>query len=166
MIIKIWSKKDNKHFDCIIDDEDFNLVSGYNWFMGNGGRGYAIANINKGNNKWTTLSMSRLIMRATAGSIIDHINHNTVDNRKSNLRVCSRRENSLNRLTYKKKTAKYKGVTIEKYSGGRGKEFARARIRVDGKLIHLGCFKTQESAAIAYDTAAKKYFGEFAHTNF
>lgn len=165
MVIKIWCKKDNKTFDCIIDDEDFDLVKDYNWFMGNGGRGYAIANVNKGNNTWTTLSMSRLIMNASPGSIVDHINHNTIDNRKSNLRICSRRENSLNRLADNNKIAKYKGVTIEG-GGGNAKEFARARIRVNGKLIHLGCFDTQELAAVAYDSAAKKYFGEFASTNF
>ena len=152
-------------FDCLIDDDDFELVKNRNWFMGNGGRGYAICNFNKGNNTWTTISMSRLITNAPPGMLVDHINHNTLDNRKCNLRICSKRENAINRKKSKDTASRFKGVTVE---GGKKnkKVFMRARIRVNDKLIHLGCFKTQELAAMAYDEAAKKYFGEFAHTNF
>jgi hypothetical protein len=91
---------------------------------------------------------------------VDHINHNTLDNQKStNLRVCTHSENLQNARKHKiSNTSPYKGVIIM------GKK-AYAFIVVDKKKIRLGKFETPELAAVAYNKAAIKYFGEFACIN-
>jgi hypothetical protein len=94
--------------------------------------------------------------------VIDHINHNGLDNRKANLRVCTVSENVRNSRTFKNKKVKYKGVFMDLSSA---KNPYRACIRVDGKRISLGQYPTPEKAARAYNAAAVKYFGAFAYLN-
>jgi hypothetical protein len=91
---------------------------------------------------------------------VDHINGDTLNNTRMNLRTSSLKENSRN-LTRKVKTNSlgFRGVT--KYNDvTRNKPWA-ARIRVDGKLKHLRFFISAEEAAKTFDEAAKRYFGEF-----
>jgi hypothetical protein len=104
--------------------------------------------------------MHRLIMGDPPGKEIDHINGNTLDNRRSNLRVCSRLENSRNRGVQKNCKSKFKGVYL------RERGTWRAQIKVNKKRIHLGDFSSASKAAKAYDEAALQYFGEFAVLNF
>lgn len=92
--------------------------------------------------------------------VIDHINNNSLDNRKSNLRLCTKRENSLNCIKRVKGTSLYKGVHYEE-----GRKKYTAQIMVNRKHIFLGRFKTEDQAAMAYNIAALKYFGEFARPN-
>lgn len=97
-----------------------------------------------------------------AGAEIDHIDRDGLNNQMYNLRMCTTRQNQWNSMP---RFSKYKkGV---RYSGGRNltKPWS-AKIVVDGKGIHLGCFFCEDDAAMAYDEAARKYFGEFARTNF
>ena len=89
---------------------------------------------------------------------VDHINHDTLDNRRCNLRICNTKQNNANRRRLR---PGYKGV---EYSPKLSKW--RARIRANGKLIQLGCFTFAEDAARAYDCAAAYFFGDFAHLNF
>jgi len=96
------------------------------------------------------------------GEQVDHIDRNTFDDRIENLRLATRAQNMANqgkpKGTY---SSEYKGVSWNK----RAKKW-QAYIKVNGKTIHLGYFIEEFEAAIAYDKAAKEYFGEFARLNF
>lgn len=89
--------------------------------------------------------------------VVDHINHNTLDNRLDNLRVCSIRNNVLNTTLSKNSTTKYIGVTWKK-----DKNKFKAHIVVNNKQIHLGYFSDINDAIKARLLAEVKYFGEFA----
>jgi hypothetical protein len=102
--------------------------------------------------------LHRMIMGANAGSVVDHINGNTMDNSRLNLRICTQSQNAKNRSkSTKSASSKYKGVHWH-----RG---WMASIRVNYKRIYLGVFKTEEAAAMAYNNAAVRYHGEFAKVN-
>jgi hypothetical protein len=109
-----------------------------------------------------TIQMNREILNAPPDLLVDHINHDTLDNRRCNLRPATYAQNGYNRRKLKKsKSSIYKGVTFHKRSNR-----YRATICVNGRSIYLGQFKSESDAAKAYDEAAKKYFGEFACLNF
>ena len=132
----------------------------------NDGR-YARAYIKRHGGKSTALA--RAIMNPPIGLEVDHINGNPLDNRRENLRVCTRSENMRNR---KKTTQKYrfKGVTYHasgNYDGSKGGNCGRWRAytRVMGKRVWLGYHATEEDAALAYNAYASAAFGEFARLN-
>ena len=116
--------------------------------------GYAVRGEMK-NKKSTMTLMHRSIMKAPTGMEVDHINGNRLDNRKENLRICTHAQNCYN---YKNKGNSTKGVHWEKHANK-----WRARIRYNGQKIHLGYFKSQKDALDAYNSAAKKYHGEFVN---
>ena len=91
---------------------------------------------------------------------VDHINHDGIDNRKSNLRICSSNQNKMNRRPNRNKIAKYKGLCLNKKTGK-----WIVRISVNGKRLYLGTFKNEATAASKYNEAAIKYHGEFAKLN-
>lgn len=96
------------------------------------------------------------------GVMFDHINRNPLDNRKVNLRECTRSQNMANKLkrVHKNHTSKYKGVSL--FSNGK----FRATILHRRRQISLGYFTNEEDAAKAYDMKAKEIWGEFAVLNF
>ncbi len=96
------------------------------------------------------------------GEVVDHINHDTLDNRRTNLRLATPQQNSWNRVPHRGSTSRYLGVSFDRAkNGGRW----RAQIRVNGHRIHLGWFKDESEAAQAYNRAAAEHFGEFANLN-
>ena len=99
-------------------------------------------------------------MNAPLGKVVDHKNGNGLDNRKENLRVITQAENMKNTWA-RHSDNKYRGVYLLKKTNR-----WRAFIQADNKWIHLGYYSNLEDAARAYDKAAKKYFGEYAHLNF
>jgi hypothetical protein len=110
-----------------------------------------------------TILMHREIMGQTKRALwVGHNDHNGLNNLKSNLRVGSRKQCLRSRRKLDKTTSsRYKGVYFEK-----DREQWKAHIKVNGTKMHIGRFHTQKQAALAYDAAARKHFGEFACTNF
>jgi hypothetical protein len=89
---------------------------------------------------------------------VDHINGNSLDDRKANLRCCTRVENLRNRFGSSKSLTGVKGVSRNKANGN-----WNAQIGIGGKKIHLGCFNSITEAKKAYDDAEQKHFGDFAY---
>lgn len=145
---------------ALVDDEDYERVSQYNWYLCKGaGTRKAMYASREENHKH--IKMHTFI---TGYKRTDHINRDGLDNRRINLRESTNAENCRNVGLTKNNTTGYKGViNRSKY---RGRKIFRARIRVNYELIQIGDYLTAEEAARAYDEAAKKYFGEFAWTNF
>lgn len=102
--------------------------------------------------------LHRLIAEPPAGMLVDHINGDSLDNRRDNLRCCTHRQNSQNMRKYSGKH-RFKGIRQE------GRRW-RAEIRREGRTQHIGTFDNDVDAALAYDNAARELFGEFARPNF
>lgn len=141
---------------AIVDDEDFNRFGHFKWHYLS--VGYAARR--QLNSSRTYVYLHRLIMKPEKGQEIDHINGNTLDNRKSNLRIADRSKNMSNTRIRKTNTSGYKGVSLDK-----SRNMWAAEITVNYKKLHLGRFNEIKEAAKAYNEAAKKYFGEFAYLN-
>lgn len=143
---------------AIVDDEDFDWLSKFKWLADPQypSRRCFYA---KRDSRSKKISMAREIAKTPKGLYCDHINGNTLDNRRANLRNCTSTENARNASVRVGKAVPYKGVTLRKDSG-----LYRARIRVDGKLINLGSFQTAIEASVAYESAAATYFGDFSKT--
>ncbi len=108
--------------------------------------------------------MHRFIMNADITTLVDHKNRDTLDNRKCNLRLCTKSENMRNRAMSKNNQSGYKGVRYFPF-GRRKTKFWKAQIVFNHKYIHIGYYHTKEEAALAYNTKAKELFGEFACLN-
>ncbi len=149
----------------LLDTDDFSWAKFYTWNFSrqntsNGPMIYAYRRC-VFQNHIIHIKMEREVMEVEDGLVCDHINHNGLDNRKVNLRICSQQQNTWNKRKSKNKLSKYKGVSWHKESSK-----WRAYIAHDGKYHHLGFFDKEEDAALAYDESAKKHYGEFACLNF
>jgi hypothetical protein len=113
--------------------------------------------------------LSRLVMNAPEGTMVDHINHDTLDNRKVNLRICSRAQNAMNMRRQRQSRSRFKGVYFhdaKRYKpNASGAKPWRAYARIAQRRVWLGYYATEEEAAIAYDRYAREAFGEFACLN-
>ncbi len=149
---------------AIVDVADYSLVCKYGWSLKDSdpSKEYVHGRVKQLDGRSKTITLHRFILQLTdPKQQVDHINGDSLDNRRANLRVCSGRNNSFNRKKDKRTTltSKYKGV--HKRENGRW----RAAIRVDWKLINLGTFLDELGAAKAYNAAAIKYYGSFARLN-
>ncbi len=147
---------------ALVDDEDFEWLSRWKWRCCNCSGGevkkiYAITNNNSAT-KRSTVRMHRLIF-GTTDLFVDHIDGNGLNNQRSNLRPCTNGQNMMNQ-SKAHRFYLFKGVGFHK----RNKRW-HAAIKKDKKSIHLGYFDFSVDAAIAYNEAAKRLFGEFASLN-
>lgn len=102
--------------------------------------------------------MHRIILGAKRGQYVDHIDHNRLNNTRSNLRLCTQSENQANRRLHKNSSTGYKGVT-------RHGSYRHARLWVNGTCVHLGYHEDAYTASMVYDHAARRFYGEFAQVN-
>jgi hypothetical protein len=162
-IIKIKiERKDGKIFWTAISIEDIQKLDCIN-------KVYACWNANTQsyyamcsyyiNNQWFCKPMHQLIL-GFPNMLIDHRNHNTLDNTRNNLRTATIKENSSNCKPRKGTSSQYKGVSWNKT----GKKWV-AYIKKDQKRIYLGCYVNEYEASQVYNQAAQELFGEFAYLN-
>lgn len=149
-----------KGYEIKVDDDLYLLLKSKKWHIVHRGTKYVADGYGK--------YMHRLIMGVTDGNIfVDHIDRDTFNNQRSNLRLCTRTENLYNRNPRGNGKSIYLGVNPQGFSKKRNKITSwMARITVERKPLYLGAFKSEVEAAKAYDEAAKKYRGEFASLNF
>lgn len=147
--------------EIIIDTEDWERIKVFRWHVYYSRSNFYVISTFYKNNNSTIIKLHRYIMNNLNKKIgIDHINQNTFDNRKQNLRECTQSENSMNRGKNKNNTSGYKGVIWRKDC----KKW-QCRIGVNNKRICLGFFTNPRDAAFFYNLHAIKYHGEFACLN-
>ncbi len=147
-IIDIFNKNKEKIAECIVDDDKYYDLIKHTWFMTSG---YANTHMNN-----TTVLIHRYLMNPKKGELVDHLNNNPLDNRCSNLKICSHSENSHNREIAEGET---RGIYTV------GNKFS-SRICKNTIQYYLGTFNTLEEAAKAYDKKALELYGLHAKLNF
>lgn len=152
-----------KGFKAVIDSEDLVKVKDFKWvaFVRDAKKNkiYARAHIKGSGRNGKQISLHRLIMDAPKGMVVDHIDGDTLNNKKGNLRVCLQAENARNSCSAYG-SSRFKGVTLRKKINR-----WRAYIKKNYRQIHLGWFASEAEAAKAYNIAALKLFGSFAKLN-
>lgn len=148
---------------ALVDDVDYDFLNQYKWYvLKEDYTYYAGRKVTISPCKQELIIMHRIILNAPNGIEIDHINGDGLDNRRSNLRLCTRSQNVRCQQLNRQNTTGFKGVTLLKRNVQKP---YYAQICVDRKRICLSCHGTAKAAARAYDLAALKYHGEFALTN-
>lgn len=157
--IPVASKVHGVHY-ALIDDEDFELISRYKWFLcaKTDGRRYSEGYLNR---KQPLIRMHRLIMGVDDPKVhIDHKDHNGLNNQKENLRIATLSQNGWNTSKYSNNTTGFKGVIYIKL-----KQNYVVRIMANRKQIHGGTFLNAVDAAKRWNELSRQYHGEFAYQN-
>lgn len=148
-------------FVALVDDADFEAVSQFSWCAHLIGRGvYVTRGVRNADGKWVTQRLHQFLLPGV--SRIDHRDGDGLNNQRENLRPATYKQN-IRGFRHKKvgASSKFRGVGLHKRFGK-----WQAFIGVDYKQIHLGFFADEVDAARAYDSAARKFFGDFASLNF
>lgn len=143
-----------KNFKTKIDDRDVEIVNKYKWHLT--GKYVMRTKWLKGQNKSIQIPLHRYIMDAPKGIEVDHINGNPLDNRRSNLRLCSHAENSKNRKVYKNNKSGHRGIVWDKQLN-----HWRVQFWMDGKSIGSKLFSTIIEALRYREELERKYYKDF-----
>lgn len=150
----------------MVDDEDYERLMKHKWAWvpatgSRSSQGYAVRKGNKKRGEPRTIQMHREILHCNDDSFIDHINRNSLDNRKINLRYANTQTNSFNRTKpVMPCTSVYKGVFQRKNDTK-----WTARIKFNGRHVELGKYILEENAASAYNFASRIFFGRYRNEN-
>ena len=148
--IILYDMNSNEKARALIDLDDVHKVKEYKWCLD--GYGY----VRGGKEK--KIQLHRFVMNCPDDMVVDHINLNPLDNRKMNLRICTKQQNEMNRPLRNNNTSGITGVSLHKQTNK-----WRAYIEYNQKYIHLGLFDTKEDAVKAREQAEIKYFGEYRY---
>lgn len=161
-VFAVKKLRKNTEFEVILDSKGLELFNKFNWSVRiNKNLFYLYRCIFFKRKPIRTIHFHREVLGISDNKVlIDHINHNGLDNRISNLRICNASQNCANTRKLGNKSSKYKGVSWHSKN-----KMWTARIR-NNKPLNIGSFDYEKKAAMAYDVFAIKAFGEFANTNF
>ena len=148
----------SRGYKAIVDDEDYERLSQWAWKISTCNSGvYATRWVPESDsNRRQLVRMHVDIMNPPTGMLVDHVNGDTLDNRRCNLRVCTKGQNQMNMRRNSRNTSGYRGVHWHAKCGK-----WVAMIKVNGERHYLGLFESVEAAAVAYAEASRKYHGEF-----
>lgn len=145
----------------LISKVHLELILQFVWYLGKDGYPVTHGTDDKSIVYGRCLKMHKLLISdIPKGYVIDHINRNKLDNRITNLRVCTAKENSYNTTKRAQSLNKYKGIKQQKNN------LWSATITKNGKNYKIDDIQTDKEAAIIYDAMAEELFGEFAGKNF
>jgi hypothetical protein len=145
---------------ALVDAEDYESLAGYRWHAApKGGTWYAerAGRLSEGGPR--TVCMHRVILSAPPGLMVDHIDGDGLNNRRSNLRLATHAQNGQNQRRSRANASGFKGVSWSSRVGR-----WQAAIRIAGRKVFLGYYGTPEEAHTAYSAAVEKFHGEFGRT--
>jgi hypothetical protein len=147
---------------ALVDSGDYPAISAHCWHLGGTPRRSALR-VERTGGKSRTIYMHRQILGVTENVVhVDHKNRNTLDNRRGNLRFCTRQQNMWNRRKERRAGAsQFKGVSWRS-----NRQKWNVHIATYSKRVYVGSFSTEQEAALAYDAAARIHHGPFARLNF
>jgi hypothetical protein len=152
---------------ALIDDEDEALVQGFDWHpVHTNGKSQTYANAwVYSTNPPHRVYMHRLLLDVPDDVMVDHINRDGLDNRRSNLRPCTNSQNLLNAAKRRTNYGTSLSSTYKGVSWNKGHNKWRSYVFLGGKQIFLGYFVSEVDAALTYNRAATQHYGEFARLN-
>lgn len=152
---------------ALVDDSDFEWLNQWKWYAHKHRYTFYARRSVIIDGKKITIRMHREILGITGTNVLgDHKDHNGLNNQRSNLRTATVSQNNRNVKSHENTSSKYLGVHfVRRVTKGKTYEYWVARINNNRKRKTMGCFKTEDEAAVAYNKAAIEVHGEFANLN-
>lgn len=150
---------DNSGNSFLFDKEEYSKIKPYYWRVGSN-KYVSMVIYDRNTKKCTQYLLHRFLMNPTSEEEVDHINHNTLDNRKSNLRIVTTAQNQMNSVVSDRNRSGVKGVNWDN-----NEQRWRVRISVSGKRLSLGSYKNFDDAVQCRKSAEAFYYGEYKYVN-
>ena len=143
----------------LVDDDTYAFLHNLTWSTHRDGpRKYALSNFRTGGGVRRTIRLHRIVTSAPRGMVVDHINGDTQDNRRENLRICTQTEN----LSHRVRLPKHNKTGVIGVDWNVKLKKWKARINHNNKYVYLGLYANFDDAVAARKAAEKLYFGDFA----